>query len=563
MRYVLGIIVFIIAVTIFGYIMKNKKYRQLDQLEAWKIDLMNQPVPAELSKVKQLNMTGQTEQMFDKWRKSWDEIVTFYLPEVEELLFDAEDYADKYQFKKTRSIQDEINKKLLFVENQIERIIQGLGDLLGNEEKNKKDTEEARGKYRELKRELLTNRHAYGKAEVRLEVLLDEIDLQFVAFEEATENGNVMEAREIVIQLVEQLNSIEKKLGHIPHLLISFQQELPAKLTDLSNGYKEMVAQGFELGHLQIEKETSRLKKQAQTYANYLYKSEIDEALAGEAEMVEQVELLYDLLEKEALAKKFVHQQKGQTDERLALLQSEGKRIEKETDFVKQNYHIQPAELELFSQLNKKLEAIDQKMLALTRRISENTTAYSVVKADLESLSDELEIIRQEQSKYAEKLHMLRKDEMEAKESLQDIRQKLTEIKRTISKSNLPGLPEEFQYFLEDTHRSIAEVIRHLEQKPLDVPTVQKSLEQANAMIEKLSITATDMLETVQLAELVIQYGNRYRSQSMELSSQLESAEKSFRMYQYKTALEEAASAVEAVEPGAIKKLENMLNNQE
>ncbi|MDF2791644.1 MAG: septation ring formation regulator EzrA, partial [Neobacillus sp.] len=34
----------------------------MDRLEAWKIDLFNRPILDEMSKVKQLNMTGQTEE---------------------------------------------------------------------------------------------------------------------------------------------------------------------------------------------------------------------------------------------------------------------------------------------------------------------------------------------------------------------------------------------------------------------------------------------------------------------------------------------------------------------
>ena len=42
----------------------------MDRLEVWKIDLMNRPVLDEMSKVKQLNMTGQTEELFERMAKS-------------------------------------------------------------------------------------------------------------------------------------------------------------------------------------------------------------------------------------------------------------------------------------------------------------------------------------------------------------------------------------------------------------------------------------------------------------------------------------------------------------
>lgn len=562
MQYVIGIIVFIIAITLFGFILKKRIYKELDKLETWKMDLMNKPVPAELSKVKQLNMSGQTEEMFEKWRKSWDEIVTFHLPEVEELIFDAEEYTDRYKFKSAKSVQNEINKKLSFVETQIERIVEGLHDLLGNEEKNKQDVLEAKERYRELRKTLITNRHSFGKAEVRLEVFLDEILVQFDTFETANENGNVLEAREIILHMKEQLTIFENKLEHIPRLLAFCTQELPLKTTELLNGHQEMVDQGYELSHLQIEKEVKRLKKQAETYAEYLYKAEIEEALEGEAELRENLDMLYDVLEKEVYSRKYVLAHRNETVERLNLLLTEEKRLEREKNHVQQSYHIQESQLNAFKQMDKKLVELDAKLKLLLSKVDENNYAYSLLKIDIEKVNEELDLIRQEQSLFAEKLHMLRKDEMEAREKLQELKNKSTEVRRLVSKSNLPGLPEEFQYFLEDTHEALADVYQSLDQKPLNIQIVQSTLEKAEATMEKLYTQTNEMIENVKLSELIIQYGNRYRRKHLDIDQKLDNAERAFRNYQYSIAFEEAASAIESVEPGALKKLEQWVNEQ-
>ena len=65
-----------------------------------------------MQKVKQLNMNGQTEERFEKWRNDWDEVITEKLPDLEELLFDAEEFIDKYRFKKAKAVQQEIRKGL-------------------------------------------------------------------------------------------------------------------------------------------------------------------------------------------------------------------------------------------------------------------------------------------------------------------------------------------------------------------------------------------------------------------------------------------------------------------
>ncbi|MDE5052331.1 septation ring formation regulator EzrA [Niallia taxi] len=66
MNYILGIVGILICLFAAGYFIRRKYYGIVDELERWKIDIVNRPVLTELSKVKKLNMIGQTEELFDK-----------------------------------------------------------------------------------------------------------------------------------------------------------------------------------------------------------------------------------------------------------------------------------------------------------------------------------------------------------------------------------------------------------------------------------------------------------------------------------------------------------------
>src|SRR3954451_5454212 len=140
--YFIGFFILLLALFVWGYIIKKRYFKEMDRLEAWKIDLLNRPILDEMSKVKQLNMTGQTEELFERWRSQWDDVVTVKLPDLEEMLFDAEEYIDRYRFKKAKEVQQAIDTKLQETEDEINKILEQLHELVGSEEKNRVEIEQ-------------------------------------------------------------------------------------------------------------------------------------------------------------------------------------------------------------------------------------------------------------------------------------------------------------------------------------------------------------------------------------------------------------------------------------
>src|SRR5699024_2736186 len=95
-----------------------------------------------------------------------------------------------------------------------------------------------------------------------------------------------------------------------------------------------------------------------------------------------------------------------------------------------------------------------------------------------------------------------------------------------------------------------------LEKKPLNVTEVQQSLNEAQESLDYFSEQTNLMLEQAYLTERVIQYANRYRSRYPELENRLSESERLFRSSEYELALEQAAEAVEEIEPGALQRIE-------
>lgn len=534
----------------------------MDRLESWKVDLTNRPVLDEMSKVKQLNMTGQTEELFENWRNQWDDLVTVELPDLEELLFDAEEYIDRYRFNKAKSVQSLIEEKLIKAENQISTILSELNELVGSEEKNRVEIEQLRELYRQAKKNLLAHRHSFGEAETQLTNILDEVIMRFQEFDEKTGNGNYLAARETVLMIKNQMEQIVSDMELIPQLLIECQSILPSQIDEVREGFREMEHQGYYLEHVQAETEIMSLEQMLEELIEFIKQINTDKANEIIKEVKAGINILLDLLEKEVRAKHFVAQNEKLTKNLFETVQGENNQLKSEVTQVLESYHLTDADFDTQSQLEKELVIVHKRYSILVEKIIRNETAQTIHEKELIEIKEQLDAIHDNQQHFSTKLQDLRKDEFEAREKIKELTKNVGEMIRLVSKSNIPGLPEGYKYLFEDGKESIENVKLQLQEKPLDISSVNQYLEIAVLTVDKLVNTTTEMLENVRLAEKVIQYGNRYRSQYPSISKALLEAENAFRNFDYQKALEQAATSIESVDPSALKKIEILLSEE-
>ena len=561
LEYIIGGIALLICIFLAGFFMKKKYYKETDRLETWKMEITNRPVLDELQKIKRLNMNGETEERFDRWRSTWDDVVSTILPDIEELLFDVEEQIDKYHFKKAKQIQLEISETLSRVEDTIDKLLSELQELVGSEEKNRFEIDELKETYRECKKTLLAHRYLFGKMEKPLEGRLDKISKMFIEFDENTTNGNYLAAREIILNIKKLAMKTKNDMDVIPNLLNECQSIIPTLLVELHDGYREMISQGYRLEHISIENEKARISKELQQCLNEFEKAEMKEVQEKVDGWKQTIDEYYDLLEKEVLARHEIKKNDREILEMLQSARSENLDLNDEFIRIQSSYHLQDSDMDIIEKLRKRLEQLYTRFDLIESNMNDNKVAFSHLQEELLLIKETLEIIMTEQADFAEKMQALRKDELASREKVAELKKSIAETIRMISKSNIPGVSEEYILLVEESQESIEQVIAKLNETPLDIPIVQEFLEIAVITVEKMTKDTTDLFETVALAEKVIQYGNRYRSRYPSVAEGLKEAEKAFRSFNYQEALEKAIHAIEKVEPGVLKKIDNSIED--
>ena len=562
MEYIIGILALVVIFISISFVRRKKIYQEVDRLENWKVSIMNKPVSEELSKVKDLNMTGQTEQLFENWRYQWDNILSTELVNIEEYLFDAEDFVDKYRFKKAKDVLSIADSKLQDIELKIKAIYDELDELIGSQAKSAEENEKLEGKYSDFKKLLLNQRHQYGSTTPLLEKELEQIQQLFAEFNQSISNGDYLVARELIVKIEKELEGFETKLEYIPGLLIECQSVIPSQLAEVETGYKEMLEEGYILDHVNLEKSIAGLQDKLKQSTKLLMETKALEAKEGIELIKTEMDELYDQIEKEVLAKHYVIKELPSVEAILIALSSASEKTKQETYVVQESYQLQQEDIQTQRKIEESMLALNDRYEKLSGHLLDQTIAFSILKEELEDICEQINSLKEIHQQYTESLMALRKDEMAAREQLNSLRKMLFVVKRSIEKSNIPGLPKSVYQELSLANDQLKAVTGKLEEKPLNIVEVNKVLSEAVISVEKCHEEALEILDHAYLAENVIQYGNRYRSKHPSIHESLVEAEQLFRNYEYKNALEEAAASLEKVEPGVLKKIEKVLEKE-
>lgn len=558
MEYVIGVMIIIVVIIIIGLILRKRLYDSVDYYENWKLDIMGRNVATELSKIKVLNLEGNTKKKFEKWKGEWETILAEDLADVEELLYDTEIAADRYRFSSAKAYMKKMEAVLVDVEKRIENILTELNKLLDTEESNRKEIEQLGPLLKELQKQLSQNRYQYSKAEVRFEVELENIQQQLSQYDSLKSQGEYMEAAKIVEETKKQLAELEAELNDFPEFYKLCKDELPTQLDELYKGITEMKAEGYRVEHLKLEKEIKEYQTRLLDIVSTLEKEGIDKVKRSVQEMEERVQEMFQLLENEALAKNFIQAKMPSYEKALENFETQFIHTKSEVGQLKEAYYFEDADLEKYMTLEKNLTQLKEQVAKITKEITENSAAHSKMREELEVGFEQLDKIIEEHEQFKKQIQNLRKDELEARNQLQEMNENINKMNRKLRHSNLPGVPNFIWTMIEEARERNDRVIQALESQPLDMVEVQKSLSEAKSAIENAMDQSDMMLEQAYLTERVIQYANRYRSSNPSLAAKLVESESLFRKGEYELALEEAAKAVEEVEPGALKKIEQM-----
>ncbi|HEH8002930.1 TPA: septation ring formation regulator EzrA [Staphylococcus aureus] len=555
------IVIILIAVGVLFYLRSNKR-QIIEKAIERKNEIETLPFDQNLAQLSKLNLKGETKTKYDAMKKDNVESTNKYLAPVEEKIHNAEALLDKFSFNASQSEIDDANELMDSYEQSYQQQLEDVNEIIALYKDNDELYDKCKVDYREMKRDVLANRHQFGEAASLLETEIEKFEPRLEQYEVLKADGNYVQAHNHIAALNEQMKQLRSYMEEIPELIRETQKELPGQFQDLKYGCRDLKVEGYDLDHVKVDSTLQSLKTELSFVEPLISRLELEEANDKLANINDELDDMYDLIEHEVKAKNDVEETKDIITDNLFKAKDMNYTLQTEIEYVRENYYINESDAQSVRQFENEIQSLISVYDDILKEMSKSAVRYSEVQDNLQYLEDHVTVINDKQEKLQNHLIQLREDEAEAEDNLLRVQSKKEEVYRRLLASNLTSVPERFIIMKNEIDHEVRDVNEQFSERPIHVKQLKDKVSKIVIQMNTFEDEANDVLVNAVYAEKLIQYGNRYRKDYSNVDKSLNEAERLFKNNRYKRAIEIAEQALESVEPGVTKHIEEEVIKQ-
>ena len=559
----MGFLYFLLIIVVLGAIgygvahyLSQKQSKVIEELGVKKQKLMTVPIADILFTLKNLNLTGQTKRTYETWQATWQTITRFRFPEIEAALVSAEQYTQRLNFVKGSQISNQASQLIEETKAEVDKIYTALQKLLDSEKKNREELEVLQERYASMRKDLLAHSFSFGEALESLEKRLSYLELDFTKFNTLTNEGDHLEAKEVLGRIETEMQDFEQIVEEVPKYLKEIEEEYEDQVADLKEGYQKMVEEHYQFPKISIPAEIQKIEEIIAVAREHIKATELEEARQQLDKVAREIDQLYLVMETEYEAKAFVKRNRAQVERKLNQVLQSNRYVNIEVDRVSQNFVLANNEFNRVQDFAKQLEKEQEAVAYYSKALQNQQVPYSIVKEHYEIVLNTLKEIDENQLALVNTLNDLSQQEKSIRDGLDVFELDLRNMKRTIEKYHLPGLPKEYLELFFATSSRIEQLSQLMNRVKLDMTEITGLNQTIEDDVEKLDIMTEEIVDHAQLTEYMIQHANRYRLDHPEIDTAIQQALEQFNhFYRYEESLAIIEKALNQVEPGSAQRV--------
>ena len=538
-------VVAVIILTVVLVVLKKHQYKvlkdQVERLDREKNLISSTPVMSELEKVEAIVKNAEMEEKYQNWQRRFEVIKNDRINTINDMLNELDMAVTMKDYKGFDSKIAKVEMEVYKVKESADRLLKEIQEITVSDEKYRSIVTKLKSKYRQLVSEFNGHKEDYDEIADTIELQLETIEKRFLDFEKHMEKNEYEEVKHIVKALDTMIDHMGTAIVDVPNLVLLSKKLIPKRIEEIESSQTQMKEEGYNLEYLNINYNMEECNKNVNVIVDKISVLNLDDCMFELKTILDYLDSILDTFEKEKHAKE-------EFDKKIKKTSKVIKDIFKQIDSIRDLYDLKDDEVKEMEEIKLELESIRKDYNAMLKDEINTREPYTALVKKLEFLSNLLVELESNLDVTLKKVGSMQDDELRAREQLDEISDLLKQCKLTIRTYKLPIITNNYFVELSEANDAIDEIGVELSKKPIVIETLNTRVDTARDLALKLYKTTNDMVKTASLAEMVIVYGNRYRSNAKEIDKGLENAEMLYHKGSYKESLEASLSAIELVD---------------
>ena len=551
------ILILVIIAGVASAVIINKRFNHQIALLDRECDQLNDiEVKEDIKRLEKMDLAGKSLETFQENREAYQRVNTEKVGVLRHLLEEAAAANAKYSLIKAHKYIKEVQEIYAESKDVVENSKKILKDLLESNKDNQKKYASLFKTYQEQRKSILANSFKYGTALDELEKNLSLLEKQFEAVKNLSNQGDHVEAKNVLDEIQVKLNDLKDELPNIQEADDKLKNIFPDQLDEITHTYNNMIKDKYMINEVDVLETVKSLREKIDDSKNKLATLELDAVKKQDQAIEIEIDDLYDILTKEFKAKPFVDKNRDKLLDILSHMRTSSSKLVAKLEHIDESYELNHGELKEGKELESRVNHLNTAFDTDCQKLTEGKGVYSEIETKWLAMLKELDQIDVREKQISDKVDGLFDAEKIANDSINQFKQSVSLIYRKVERRQLPGKPEGFVQLYTLVIKEISETSEELNQVRINLEKISHELIQIQEDIDRLQKEAEEILNSADLFELTMQYSNKYSSRKEIERARKEAYDLYKNKYAYKDALDVIATALEKAEPGAYQRIE-------
>lgn len=555
------IVVLIMMLILMRSMRLKKRRKEIVKIENRLSAIKSLPIQYRLGRVQ--NIAKNTPELMDQYNEFEDRYgqlvaiqkdqISLLLNEIDEKLYFGKMHKVSGKMTELNTLMDEYEKKANELLAEIEKVTE-------IENIQRIQIIHVKEKYRDVQEAYNNSRYKLDEAIPSVAKLNEQIDSDFVTLEDMMNQQRFDDAKEQCTLIDQKIDFLSANIRDLPTYLSLATSYIPKEIEKIQSKIVDLKSKGYSLVRIDAENRVIQMNNQLNQVLDDIQNLEIETVGENLNQITTEITKLNDEFENEEAAQNEFNRIFENIFKNVSALDESYTYALSELEKLKKLYVIEDETLDITKEAYT-LKNILAEMERLKELIHSKEFSYQEVVASLKALDTDGENFKQKLQTFIAKRDEMYLTEKRALDELENINIVLLEIKSQIKNKQLPVINESYKDYIADSYKKANEIQFLCKSRPIILDNLTNQVDTARDIIYKLYENIHNLIVTADMVEEAIVFGNRFRSNFLEVNTELTKAEVLYRNGEYTKALSTAVDIIEKIKPGSYEKLLNKSKN--